>query len=189
MNLNDVNFEKSYGTFEQLPESTLPEYVFSGRSNVGKSSLINAVLNRRALARVSGKPGKTITINFFRGDNFRLVDLPGYGYAKRSKAEQQRWGDMIQGYFTSDRNIRLVLQLIDMRHKPSQDDFQMLQFLRDTNTPFIIVLTKCDKLNKTDFQKALSDRADECADYCPAAMVPFSALSKQGVQKIRNFLV
>ena len=178
MNLNDVNFEKSYGTFEQLPESTLPEYVFSGRSNVGKSSLINAVLNRRALARVSGKPGKTITINFFRGDNFRLVDLPGYGYAKRSKAEQQRWGDMIQGYFTSDRNIRLVLQLIDMRHKPSQDDFQMLQFLRDTNTPFIIVLTKCDKLNKTDFQKALSDRADECADYCPAAMVPFSALSK-----------
>ena len=114
--------------------------------------------------------------------------LPGYGYAKRSKAEQQRWGDMIQGYFTSDRNIRLVLQLIDMRHKPSQDDFQMLQFLRDTNTPFIIVLTKCDKLNKTDFQKAHSDRADECADYCPAAMVPFSALSKQGVQEVRNFL-
>lgn len=188
MNLNQVTFEAAYGTFEQLPPSTLPEYVFSGRSNVGKSSLLNAVLNRKSLARVSSKPGKTITINFFKGDGFRLVDLPGYGYAKRSRAEQERWGRMIQGYFTSDRNIRLVIQLIDMRHKPSRDDFQMLSFLRDTNTPFIIVMTKCDKLNKTEFQKALADRAEECADYGPSAMIPFSATKKQGVDEVRKFL-
>lgn len=189
MNLNNVSFEAAYGTFDQLPASTLPEYVFSGRSNVGKSSLLNALLNRKALARVSSKPGKTITINFFRGDGFRLVDLPGYGYAKRSRAEQQRWGEMIQGYFTSDRNISLVFQLIDMRHKPSRDDFQMLSFLRDTNTPFIIVMTKSDKLNKTEFQKALTDRTDECAEYGPSAIIPFSALKKQGVEEIRKFLI
>lgn len=189
MNLNNVTFEAAYGTFEQLPQSTLPEYVFSGRSNVGKSSLLNAVLNRKALARVSSKPGKTITINFFRADGCRFVDLPGYGYAKRSKAEQQRWGDMIEAYFTSDRNIRLVLQLIDMRHTPSREDFQMLSFLRDTNTSFIVVMTKSDKLNKTEFQKALTDRANECAEYGPSAVIPFSSLKKQGVEEVRKFLV
>lgn len=188
MNLNNVTFEAAYGTFDQLPKSTLPEYVFSGRSNVGKSSLLNTVLNRKALARVSSKPGKTITINFFRGDGVRFVDLPGYGYAKRSRAEQQRWGKMIQGYFTSGRNIKLVLQLIDMRHTPSRDDFQMLSFLRDTNTPFILVMTKSDKLNKTEFQKALTARTEECADYGPAAIIPFSATKRQGVDEVRKFL-
>lgn len=189
MRLDNVTFEASYGTAEQLPESTLPEYVFSGRSNVGKSSLLNAILNRKQLARVSSKPGKTITINFFRGDDFRLVDLPGYGYAKASRSEQERWGTMIQEYFTSDRNIRIVLQLIDMRHKPSQDDFQMLSFLNETNTPFVVVMTKCDKLNKTEFQKALVERANECAPYGPSAVIPFSALKKTGVDEIRQFLV
>ncbi len=189
MNLNNVTFERSYGTSEQLPVSAEPEYVFSGRSNVGKSSLLNAILNRKALARVSSKPGKTITINFFAGDGFKLVDLPGYGYAKRSRAEQEHWSTMIQDYFTTDRNIRLVYQLIDMRHKPSQDDLQMMAFLRDTNTPFVVVMTKADKLNKTEFQNALVDRANECAEYGPSAVIPFSALKKTGVDEVRKFLV
>ena len=134
MRFDQVTYEASYGTFKQLPKSTLPEVCFSGRSNVGKSSLINKILNRKQLARVSSQPGKTITINFYKGDGIKLVDLPGYGYAKASNAEKDRWGQMINGYFTSDRNIPLVVQLIDMRHKPSKDDLQMLQFLMETSS-------------------------------------------------------
>lgn len=189
MNLQQVTYEASYGTFEQLPPSTVPEYVFSGRSNVGKSSLLNAVLGRRSLARVSSKPGKTITINFFRGDSARLVDLPGYGYAKRPKAEQERWSRMIQGYFTSDREIALVLQLIDMRHAASRDDHQMLAFLQEMNLPFVVVLTKSDKLNKTEYKQALAARTDECAPYGPSAVIPFSSTKKTGVEEIRRFLL
>ncbi|MCQ2486631.1 MAG: ribosome biogenesis GTP-binding protein YihA/YsxC [Clostridia bacterium] len=188
MRFDNVTFERSYGTFEQLPPSTLPEVCFSGRSNVGKSSLINKVLGRKNLARVSSQPGKTITINFFNGDGIKLVDLPGYGYAKASNAEKERWGTMINGYFTSGRNIPLVIQLIDMRHKPSQDDFQMLQFLKDTNSRFIVVLTKSDKLNKTEYQKALVDRANEVAEFGPTAVVPFSALKGEGADTVRNFI-
>lgn len=188
MRFDQVTYEASYGTFKQLPKSTLPEVCFSGRSNVGKSSLINKILNRKQLARVSAQPGKTITINFYKGDGIKLVDLPGYGYAKASNAEKDRWGQMINGYFTSDRNIPLVVQLIDMRHKPSKDDLQMLQFLMETNTTFIVALTKSDKLNKTQYREALADRSSEIAQYGAIAIIPFSAKTGEGAETIRQFI-
>ena len=188
MRFDNVTYEASYGTFAQLPKSVQPEVCFSGRSNVGKSSLINKILNRKQLARVSSQPGKTITINFYQGDGVKLVDLPGYGYAKASDAERNRWGKMINGYFTSDRNIPLVVQLIDMRHKPSKDDLQMLQFLMETNTNFIVALTKSDKLNKTQYREALAERANEIAPFGAVAVIPFSAKTGEGAATIREFI-
>ena len=147
MNFHNVTFESSYGLLHQLPESDLIEIAFSGRSNVGKSSMINKVLGRKSLARVSSMPGKTTTINFFRLENVRFADLPGYGYAKVSKSEKQRWAKLIEGYLHSDRNLQLIFQLVDMRHPPSRDDLSMIEFLIENEFPFVIVLTKQDKLS------------------------------------------
>ena len=119
MNYNLAYFEKAFGTAEQLTQSDLPEICFSGRSNVGKSSLINKITGRKSLARVSGEPGKTVTINFYNVKECRLVDLPGYGYAKVPFAEKTRWSSLMEGYFNSGRNIKIVFQLIDMRHPPT----------------------------------------------------------------------
>ena len=129
MNFQNVEFELAAGRKDQLPKCTAPEIVFSGKSNVGKSSLINKLVNRKALARVSATPGKTATINFYRLPECRLVDLPGYGYAKVSKGERDRWASLVEGYFAQDRNVALVIQLVDMRHKPTADDLQMVDFL------------------------------------------------------------
>ena len=146
MNYNKAEFEKAFGISSQLPQSISPEIAFSGRSNVGKSSLLNKLFNRKSLARVSSVPGKTITINFYNVDDCKFVDLPGYGYAKLSKTERDRFGELMEGYFQSGRNIKLVVQLVDMRHKPSQDDFGMIDFMQQMNIPFIIACTKADKL-------------------------------------------
>ena len=189
MNYNNAIFEKSFGTAEQLEASDLPEICFCGRSNVGKSSLINRVLGRKSIARVSSKPGKTVTINFYRVGDFRLVDLPGYGYAKVPFSEKSRWAELMEGYFHSGRNIALVIQLIDMRHAPTADDMMMLNFLRECEIPFAIALTKCDKLNKTEYKQALAARTDECAPYGPSAVIPFSSTQKNGVEEIRRFLL
>ena len=129
MNVHSAVFEAAAGISAQLPACTLPEIAFSGRSNVGKSSLINRILNRKGLARTSATPGKTATINFYRLDTMRLVDLPGYGYAKVSDSERRRWSELIEGYFDDDRDLRLVIQLWDMRHDPSKDDYQMLEYM------------------------------------------------------------
>ncbi len=153
MNYNNVAYESSYGTAKQLPVSDLPEIVFSGRSNVGKSSLINKLFNRKNLARVSSVPGKTTTINFFRCEDVRFADLPGYGYAKRSGEEIRRWSNLMEGYFQSERNIKLVVQLVDMRHAPTADDRTMIEFLSSAGVPFVIALTKSDKLKKTERMK------------------------------------
>lgn len=150
MNFNKVEFEASYGTSRQLPASDLPEVAFAGKSNVGKSSLINKFFNRKNLARVSSMPGKTTTVNFFRVENTRIADLPGYGYAKRSGDEIRRWSDLMEGYFSMGRDLRLVIQLLDIRHEPTKDDETMLGFLADSGYDFICVLTKCDKLNKSE---------------------------------------
>ena len=146
MNYNKAEFLLSSGTAKGLILSDMPEVCFSGHSNVGKSSLINKVFNRKSFARTSNKPGKTATVNFFKCENIRLADLPGYGFAKVSFEERKRWGELMEGYFSGERDIRLVFQLIDSRHKPTKDDIDMLHFHCDNRFNFVVVLTKIDKL-------------------------------------------
>lgn len=186
MKFDNVQFESSFGTYSQIPNSTVPEIVFSGRSNVGKSSLLNKVLNRKSLARVSAQPGKTQTINFFKLDGVRLVDLPGYGYAKVSQKEIQRWGKMIETYFTSNRRINIVFQLVDMRHKPTKDDVQMFDFLHQMEIPFVVVLTKSDKLNKTEYKNQLDLLRKTIGEFNPLEIIPFSAKTGEGSDKIKS---
>ena len=148
MNYNKAEFCASYGKFSQIPPPERIEIAFAGRSNVGKSTLINKLFNRKSLARVSSVPGKTANINFYGMENIYFVDLPGYGYAKVSRSEKERWSGLIEGYLNSDRDLRLVFLLVDMRHAPSADDLDMINYLIDTELPFVIVLTKADKLKK-----------------------------------------
>lgn len=185
MRFDKTEFTAAYGTSKQLPPSKEAEIVFSGRSNVGKSSLINKLFNRKNLARVSSVPGKTITVNFFKGDGVYFVDLPGYGYAKREQSEKKRWADLMEGYFQSQRNIALVIQLIDMRHAPSADDMVMLNFLKEMNIPFVIALTKCDKLNKTETEKRREALMTELAEYSDIKRIEFSAVKGTGVEEIK----
>ena len=189
MNFNNANFEKAFGTFEQLDKSCLPEICFSGRSNVGKSSLINKVLNRKSIARVSSKPGKTVTINFYRVDNIRLVDLPGYGYAKVPFSEKTRWSDLMEGYFGSGRNIKRVFQLIDMRHPATEFDISMLEFLNHYEIPYTVVLTKADKLNKTETEERLTLIKEELGVLGEGIeIIPFSAQKNFGVEQLRTVI-
>lgn len=188
MNTNNVKFEFAAGTASQLPQSDLPEIIFSGRSNVGKSSLINKLVNRKSLARVSATPGKTGTINFFSVDNFHLVDLPGYGYAKVSKTEKKRWAELVEGYFAQERKFCLVVQIIDMRHSPTADDFHMIDFLYSNNFPFVIVLTKKDKLNKTEITKRLDSLKNELQEFNDINLYPFSALNGKGIDELRSVI-
>lgn len=189
MNYNNVSFEAAFGDPKQFLESNLPELCFAGRSNVGKSSLINKVLGRKAFARVSTKPGKTITINFYRLDGVRLVDLPGYGYAKISGNEKMRFARLMEGYFNEGRNIKNVFSLIDMRHSPTADDIDMLHFLLQTKLPFTVVLTKSDKLNKTERENRLSAIKDELA-FLPndVKVIPFSSANGEGVEQIKAII-
>ena len=180
----NVEFTYSAGLSSQLRPDDRPDIVFSGRSNVGKSSLINKLCNRKSLARVSSKPGKTATINFFDAGTFNLVDLPGYGYAKVSKVEKLRWAELVEGYFAAGRDIALVVQIIDMRHKPSVDDRNMINFLYDSGIPFIIVMTKSDKLNKSEYAAQLEQMTALFKDYEGVGLYPFSALKGDGAQPI-----
>ncbi len=188
MNINNVKFEASFGTSSQLRKSDMPEIVFAGKSNVGKSSLINKFFNRKNLARVSGVPGKTTTINFFLVDGVRIADLPGYGYAKRSDKEKRRWGELMEAYFASERNIRLVVQLLDMRHEPTEDDRTMLQFLTDAGFPFICVLTKCDKLNKTERRKRREAFESNPLLDAAFAIIEASAQNGEGMQELKEII-
>ncbi len=185
MRFDKTEFTAAYGTSKQLPPSKEAEIVFSGRSNVGKSSLINKLFNRKNLARVSSVPGKTITVNFFKGDGAYFVDLPGYGYAKREQSERKRWAELMEGYFQSKRNIALVIQLIDMRHSPTADDMTMLNFLKEMEIPFVIALTKCDKLNKTETEKRREALESELADYADIKRIEFSAVKGTGVEEMK----
>lgn len=189
MNFNNAQFERAFGSFEQLTESDRPEVCFSGRSNVGKSSLINKVLGRKSIARVSSKPGKTVTINFFTLEHLRLVDLPGYGYAKVADSEKLRWAELMEGYFGSGRNIKMVFQLVDMRHPVQEFDLNMLDFLTQMEIPFTVILTKSDKLNKSETDKRLSLIKTELGDYYEnTTVIPFSALKGNGVEEIRKII-
>ena len=192
MNFHLAKYSASYGTAAQLPESERPEVAFAGRSNVGKSSLLNKLMFRKGLAKVSSQPGKTATINFYQVDDADLVDLPGYGFAKVSKAEKKRWADLIDGYFEGDRRFALVVSLIDIRHDPSALDRSMVDFLRESGLPFAIALTKADKLSN---QKALSQRKAICKSLgitpAPKGDVPVvltSAQSDRGIQELRDLI-
>ncbi|MBF4804388.1 ribosome biogenesis GTP-binding protein YihA/YsxC [Lancefieldella rimae] len=149
-----ARYEASYGTIAQLPKPTTPEVSFVGRSNVGKSSLLNRLLGHKQLARVSSVPGKTANINFFDVDGVKFVDLPGYGYAKVSHIEKQRWADLIGGYFEQERSFNLVISLVDIRHEAQKLDLQMVDFLTEAELPFVVALTKADKITRNKQNQA-----------------------------------
>ena len=189
MNFSLAEFKASYGTFKQLPPPDKIEIAFSGRSNVGKSSLINRLFGRKNLARVSATPGKTATINFYSLGNINFVDLPGYGYAKVAKSEKERWNELIGGYLDDvSRDLALVFQLIDMRHPPSNDDIVMINYLVDSEIPFVVVLTKADKLNKTERANRLEAFKTEIPYYDQITAVPFSAVTDEGVERLREII-
>lgn len=188
MNFNKVAFERSFGISSQLPPPTLPEVAFAGRSNVGKSSMLNALFGRKSLAKVSQKPGKTSTINFFATDTARFVDLPGYGYARVAKSEKGRWAELIEGYFNQDRNFALVVSLVDIRHEAQQLDLNMIGFLQEAGLPFAVVLTKADKLSKNQQNKqaALLRRQLALPDDVP--MLVTSSEKKIGFDNLRKLI-
>lgn len=189
MNYNNVFFESAYGTSKQLPKSDYPEIAFSGRSNVGKSSLMNKLFNRKSLVRVSSVPGKTVTVNFFRLDNVRFVDLPGYGYAKLPDKEKMRFADLMEHYFNSGRDIRLVVQLIDMRHGPSNDDIGMISFLKENGYNFVIALTKADKLNKTQFTEQAKKLCGLFSDMgVIAPVIAVSSVNGLGIDSLKSVI-
>ncbi|MDR3313470.1 MAG: ribosome biogenesis GTP-binding protein YihA/YsxC [Oscillospiraceae bacterium] len=187
--MNLFDFEAAFGTSQQLPPSDLPEIAFAGRSNVGKSSLLNCLLRRRNLARTSSVPGKTVTVNFYKGgEPVRLVDLPGYGYARRSAGEYARFADLMEGYFNSSRSIALVVQLLDIRHAPSKEDREMLDFLQEKQLPFAVALTKSDKLNKSEYAKRTAEMAVCLEGMGARALVPFSSLKGQGREELLRLM-
>ena len=188
INFNDAKFLRSVGNLNQIKENYKNQVVFSGRSNVGKSSLINKLLNRKSLARVSNKPGKTININFYEVDKINFVDLPGYGYAKVSFDEKKRWSKLIEGYFDNNSNISLVVQIIDMRHEPSLLDIQMMDFLKSRGYPFVIVASKCDKLNKTEKAKREELMVHELENYKDVRKIIFSSVTSQGLDELKGVI-
>ena len=189
MKLKSAELETVCGITSKLPNNPYPEFAFAGKSNVGKSSLINTLLNRKALARVSSQPGKTQTINYYLvNKELYFVDLPGYGYAKVSQSEKKRWSGLIEGYLKSDRQIEIVFLLIDMRHAPSQDDIDMVNFLIDTEMPFVIILTKADKLNKTKRAEMMEDFTKTIPCFSDIHVIPFSSQTAEGVEEIRSII-
>lgn len=188
MNFNLASFEASYGLFSQIPPCSCIEIAFAGRSNVGKSTLINKIMNRKSLARVSAVPGKTATINFYNVNPIKIVDLPGYGYAKVAKTEKHRWADLIEGYLDSNRNIKLIFLLIDMRHAPSKDDLHMINYLIEREMPFVIILTKSDKLKPTERKHRLSAFEEEIPYFDEIHSIPFSSITREGVEEIRSII-
>lgn len=166
---------------KQYPEMVVPEIAFAGRSNVGKSSLINTLIGRKRLARTSSSPGKTQTINFYEvNSTFRIVDLPGYGYAKVSKTEREKWGAMIEKYLSTRENLLKVVQLVDIRHAPSTQDKQMYEWLKHFELDGFVVATKADKISKNELQKKLSVIRKELQLKPDDQIFPISSLKKQG---------
>lgn len=190
INYHNARFLLSAALPNQIPSYSLPEFAFAGRSNVGKSSLINKFLNRKSIARVSATPGKTITINYYDIDSaYYLVDLPGYGYAKAARSEKDRWNRLIEHYFQSNRDIKMVFSLIDMRHPPTADDQMMLDFLIQSDLPFTVVLTKSDKLKKKSQREArLAGFETELALPDGVKVIPFSAETGEGVEPLRDLI-
>ena len=185
MVIKNVSRETVCGITSRLPENTLPGIAFAGKSNVGKSSLINAVMNRKSLARTSAQPGKTQTINFYNvNDTFYLVDLPGYGYAKVSEEVKAKWGKMVERYLRQSRQLKAVFLLIDIRHEPSANDRQMYDWIISQGYHPIIIATKLDKLKRSQVPSALKTVREGLKAGKETIILPFSALTKQGREEI-----
>lgn len=193
INTNNVSLKISAGVPSQFVRTALPQIAFSGRSNVGKSSLINTLLNRKSMARVSASPGKTITVNFYDVDNkLYLVDLPGYGYAKRTFEDKKKWSMLVDGYFTNNPNIdllRLVVQLVDSRIGLTKDDRDMVSFLNEAEIPYIIVATKTDKLNKTERERAVKSLITDSSLLPGTQIILFSSESKEGKNDVWDAII
>lgn len=173
----------------QYPEDNKKEIAFAGRSNVGKSSLLNLLVNRKNLARVSGSPGKTRTINFYEiNDTFRIVDLPGYGYAKVAKNVTENWGDMIEGYLANRQNLLKVVQLVDIRHVPSAQDIQMYEWLKHYGFDGIVVATKSDKISRNEMAKNISEIRKALGLSADDIVIPVSSLKRSGYDKLMEEL-
>lgn len=173
------------GVTSRLPDTGMPEVAFAGKSNVGKSSLINGLMNRKSLARTSGQPGKTQTINFYRiNGEMYLVDLPGYGYARVSQAEKEKWGKMIEKYLHTSKNLKAVFLLIDIRHEPSANDRQMYDWILHNGYDPIIIATKLDKLKRSQVQKHLKMIKEGLQVKKGTPVIPYSAETKQGREEI-----
>lgn len=182
---DQARFEASYGKASQIPEASLPEVSFAGRSNVGKSSLLNRLVGRKALAKVSSTPGRTANVNFFEVDGIYFVDLPGYGYAKVSKSEQARWANLIADYFAQERSFNLVVALVDIRHEAQKLDLQMLEFLREAELPFVVALTKADKLSRNKQEQQRSRLAKQFG-LAREQMIVTSAQTGQGIDELKR---
>ena len=189
VNLQNVKLVMSAGFPEQFPSDGLPQIAFSGRSNVGKSSLINTLLGRKTLARVSGTPGKTITANFYLIDGkFYLVDLPGYGFARRPDAEKEKWSRLMEAYLGNNPALSLIVQLIDLKVGPTQDDDKMLQWLCDARFPYVVAATKADKLNVTERKKQLDTLSVDQMILEGTHVVAFSSLKGEGRDELWKYI-
>lgn len=189
MNLHNASLTISAVNPKQYPNTNFPEFAFAGRSNVGKSSLINKLLNRKSLARVSQKPGKTATINFYNIDNtVNFVDLPGYGFARVSKEEKKKWGNMIETYLSGREQLCQIILLVDSRHKPTSDDIMMMDFVRQYCERAVVVATKCDKLSKTKMEENLREIIATLKLGGDDIIIPFSTVNNMGIEEFWSYI-
>ena len=189
MEIKKVSLETVCGVTSTLPENQLPEVAFAGKSNVGKSSLINALMNRKSLARTSGQPGKTQTINFYNlNDQIYLVDLPGYGYAKTAKRGRELWGEMIERYLHTSDVLRAVFLLVDIRHAPSENDRQMFDWMKYMGFDPVVIATKLDKIKRSQVNRQIKVIREGLGADGETIIVPFSAQTKQGRETIWDFM-
>lgn len=189
MIIKKADLETVCGITSKLPENSMPEVAFSGKSNVGKSSLINALMNRKSLARTSSQPGKTQTINYYNvNDRIYFVDLPGYGYARANENVKAQWGKMIENYLHRSQQLKAVFLLIDIRHKPSDNDCVMYDWILDHGFKPIIIATKLDKINRSQIQKQVKLLRETLRAEKDTRIVPFSATTKQGREEIYEII-
>jgi len=189
MVIKTVNLETVCGVTSVLPDNTMPEFAFAGKSNVGKSSLINALMNRKSYARTSAQPGKTQTINFYNiNDAFYYVDLPGYGYANANEKVKAQWGVMIEKYLHTSKQLKLVFLLIDIRHAPGKNDIQMYDWVKQMGFEPVIIATKADKIKRSQLDKCLKVIRETLNLGKETTMIPFSSVSKQGREEIYEVL-
>ncbi|AEV69118.1 ribosome biogenesis GTP-binding protein YihA/YsxC [Acetivibrio clariflavus] len=190
MNINNARFEKGAVKPEQYPDNDIPEITFVGRSNVGKSSLINALLNRKNLAKVASKPGRTREINFYNvDDTVYFVDLPGYGYAKVSKEVKYAWSESIETYLNTSKKLKMIVMVVDIRHTPTDDDKMMNKWLVNSSLPYLVVATKMDKIPRSKLKERLLDISGTLKLDSNTPLVPFSAETKEGRETLMNYIV